>query len=117
MTAPREDRGPRTLRISGIAIGVVGVAALATGLALELIAKSDNDKLSHPTKGAIFDHDLNSAVKTDQAAGIALLAVGGAAVATSVTLIVLGYRHHAPMAMVAPVVAPGLAALTVGGRF
>jgi tetratricopeptide (TPR) repeat protein len=117
-TAPRDDRRPRTLRISGIAIGVVGVAALATGLALELIAKSDNDQLSHPAKGAIFDPNLNSAVKNDQAAGIALLAVGGAALATGATLIALGYRHrHAPMAMVAPAVAPGLAVLTFSGRF
>jgi tetratricopeptide (TPR) repeat protein len=91
-----DARAGRTKRIAGIAVAGFGVAALATGLALELVARSDNDQLTHPAKGAVFDPALESAVKNDQAAGIALLAIGGAAVAAGTTLFVIGTRERKP---------------------
>jgi tetratricopeptide (TPR) repeat protein len=118
VVAPTNDRRARTERIAGIAVIAFGVAALAAGVALEVVASQDNDQLSHPKKGAIFDPSLNSAIKNDSAAGVSLLIVGGVAAATGATLLALGYRHrHAPSAMLTPTLAPGLAALTVSGRF
>ena len=118
VVAPTNDRRARSERLAGIAVIAVGVAALAAGIALEVVASQDNDQLSHPKKGAIFDPSLNSAVKNDSAAGVSLLIVGGVAAATGATLLALGYRHrHAPSAMLTPTLAPGLAALTISGRF
>jgi hypothetical protein len=118
MIVAPSDRHARTERLAGIALLAVGVAALAAGVALEVVASQDNDELSHPKKGQIFDPNLNSAVKTDSAAGVSLLIVGGVAAATGATLTALGYRHrHAPSAMLTPTLAPGLAALTISGRF
>jgi len=87
-----EDRG-RSLRLAGIAVGAVGVAALVTGGALVGVAQSDADKLNSPSTGAIYDAGRDDRAHAMWGSGIALIAVGGAAVVGGVALFVVGHRR------------------------
>src|SRR3954453_3022703 len=72
--------GVRTKKLAAYIVGGVGVAALGVGVGRELAAVSANKSLPSPPPGTHFDPGKETAVKVDQAAGITLLAVGGAAI-------------------------------------
>jgi tetratricopeptide (TPR) repeat protein len=96
-------RPPRALRYAGIATLAVGVAALAAGAGLYAAAVSAHDELNNPSPGYVFNEDTESRMKTFEAAGIALLAVGGVATVTGATLTALGFKKASPVrALVAP---------------
>jgi tetratricopeptide (TPR) repeat protein len=80
--------------IAGIAIGAFGVAGLAAGAAMEGLASSNNQALSHPAAGATFNPSQEQALKSEQTAGPILLALGGAALVTGVVLTVVGLRER-----------------------
>jgi len=91
--APDRHAG-RTKKIVGIVLGVVGVAALGAGLGLELAAKQTSDDLTAANQGGQpFDQDQYSAGKAKDGAGVALLAVGGAAAVAAIVVGVLGLRE------------------------
>ncbi|MFN0251667.1 MAG: hypothetical protein ACKV2T_32625 [Kofleriaceae bacterium] len=82
----------RALRISGLAVGGVGVAALATGVVFGLRARSQSRELNNSD---VWDPLLDaSARRADRNAKI-LLGVGGAAVVGGAVLYYLGYRAEA----------------------
>jgi tetratricopeptide (TPR) repeat protein len=111
--------GVRTKKLGAYIVGGVGVASLGAGLGLELAAVSANKSLTSPSPGTHFDPGKETAVKVDQAAGITLLAVGGAAIATAVALYVYArfeQRRPSPVA-VAPSVSADHAGLVVVGGF
>jgi tetratricopeptide (TPR) repeat protein len=84
----------RKLMIAG-ATGVgIGVAALAGGLACGVLARQSSDDLTRAGQTMQpFDSSKQSAGKTEQAAEIALLAVGGVVAVTGIVLLVVGRTH------------------------
>jgi hypothetical protein len=99
----------RPLRISGIVVGVAGVAALAAGIGLGVAALDAQNKLSSlasqmgswsPAQASLYQSGQN-----DAAASTALYVVGGAAIATGVVLYAVGWRRDRARFAVAP--APG----------
>ena len=86
------------------ALAGAGLALAGTGLVFQLRAKSASDKLtSLDRQGEPFDPALETRGRRDQRIGIALLAAGGAALATAITLYLLSdteterssYAHQA----------------------
>jgi tetratricopeptide (TPR) repeat protein len=97
------QRPSRALRYGGIATLAVGVAALAAGAGLYAAAASAADEIANPAPGYVFNEDTESRMKTFEAAGIALLAVGGAATVTGAVLTALGFKKpSSARALVAP---------------
>jgi tetratricopeptide (TPR) repeat protein len=116
---PKPDvHAGRTLTAAGIAIAVVGVAALAGGIASGVLAKQNGDDLTQADQNmGTFSAAKESAGKSEQIAEGVLLGVGGAAVVTGVVLVIVGQRarHHA-VALV-PSLAPGSAGAVLSGSF
>jgi hypothetical protein len=108
---PRSSILPTT----GIVVGSVGLATLATAVVLNLKANQIiDDAKGHPTASQ------NSSQKSYETAGWVCYGVGGAAVVTGVVLYLVG-RHNdnqtnATISML-PVLLPGGAALAIGGQF
>jgi tetratricopeptide (TPR) repeat protein len=79
----------RTLRISGLAVGGVGVAALATGVVFGLRARSQSRELNNSD---VWDPSLDASAKRSDRNAKILLGVGGAAIVGGAVLYYLGYR-------------------------
>ncbi len=79
----------RTLRISGIAVGGVGVAAIATGVFFGLRARSQSKDLNAADE---WDPSLESSAKRADRNAKILLGVGGAALIGGGVLFYLGVR-------------------------
>lgn len=109
----------RNKKLAAYVVGGIGVAALGAGLGLELAAWSTNKSLTNPSPGTHFDPSKESSVKVEQAAGITLLAVGGAAVATGVALLLYARyeQRHARAVAIAPSLGADHAGLVVFGGF
>jgi hypothetical protein len=107
-----------SLTIAGIAVGVVGVAALAGGIACGVLAQKNGDDLTHldQTMGT-FSSGKERAGKNEQLAEGVLLGVGGAALITGAVLIALDQRAKHRRLAALPSFGPGLAGLAVGGDF
>lgn len=101
------------LRIAGIALGAVGVAALGMGLAFNLKVNSMASDLEKPDN---FDRDTDSSRKTYKTLGWVGYGAGAACLAGGSLLYYLGRRagRSSPSAGVAlvPTLAPGGALLT-----
>lgn len=106
---PIDRKSGRTTMIAGAVVAGVGVGALAGGVACGVLAKQNADALTRAGQMMQpFDSNKQSAGKTEQAAEIALLAVGGVAVVTGVVLVLVGRSHarRAARAQIAPTVGP-----------
>jgi tetratricopeptide (TPR) repeat protein len=79
----------RTLKLAGIGLFAGGLVAIGVGAAFAVLAKQASDQVS---SAQVFDPSVESRGKTDQAVGIALLSVGGAAIAAGVATWLVG-RH------------------------
>lgn len=114
--------GMSTLRVAGIAIGAVGAAVAIVGAVLGGLTMSDvnkaesddalcgADKLCTTEGVAAID-----AARTKGIAATALLAIGGAAAATGIVLIIIG--GDAPTSEGAVTVMPTIGGAHVGVRF
>ncbi|HVZ74458.1 MAG TPA: hypothetical protein VHJ20_18885 [Polyangia bacterium] len=116
--ATPNDGGKRARRIAGI---VTGAAGVALGVAGVVVYEAGSSKLDAIKKDAANHKPYDTANGNYQTlgdAGIALIAVGGAAVATGVVLYVLN-RDAEPAAepRVAFGYVPGGGVLQIGGRF
>lgn len=81
-------------KVAGLAIGLVGVAAIAAGAAMEGLAKQASDSLTLANRNSQpIDKSKYSTGQSEDAAGIALLAIGGAAAVVGVVVGVLGLRE------------------------
>jgi hypothetical protein len=102
-TAPSTDAHPgRGLTLGGIALAVVGVAAVAGGVACGALAKKNADDLSKLDEAmGTFQPSKESAGKNEQVAEGVLIGVGAVAAVTGVVLVVLGRRaaHRPPVAL------------------
>ena len=94
--APAIDlRAGRKKEIAGLAVGVVGVAALVAGAALEAMAKRASDELTAlDAAGGRFDAGKAQAGQLEGNVGVAMLAVGGAALVAGAVVAVLGLRDR-----------------------
>ncbi len=110
---PPETASPgRTMRITGIAVGGLGVAALGTGVFFGLRARSQSKDLNNSDE---WDPTLDaSARRADRNAKI-LHGVGGAAVIGGAVLFYLGYRAGAESSQVA--VSPSADGATLAWSF
>jgi tetratricopeptide (TPR) repeat protein len=119
--APEDVHAGRTKKIGGLAVGAVGVAALATGIAFGVLAKNAGDDLSRVDQQmGVFDASKQRAGQTDQIIEGVMLGVGGAALVAGVVVYVLGHREarasRLKTAMVVPLFGAGHAgaALNLG---
>jgi hypothetical protein len=90
-----DTRGGRTKMIAGGSIAGFGVAAIAAGIGFFAVANSANDSVNHPSNGT-FSAGAEARPNTFQSLDIAAFVVGGTAIATGVTVAILGWRqrHH-----------------------
>jgi tetratricopeptide (TPR) repeat protein len=94
-TAPRPNG--RALKLSGIVIGALGLAALGAGIGLGVTANNEQNKLSNLAKSMgtwspSQTNDYNRG-RTEAAAATGLYIAGGVAAGTGVLLYVLGWQR------------------------
>lgn len=110
--APPRPSG-RPLRVAGLVVGALGVAALAGGVGLGVAALDAQNKLSRVATDmgtwTPAEQSLYARGKTEAAAATGLYVAGGVAAATGVVLYVAGWRRDRARFAVAPT--PGGAAL------
>jgi hypothetical protein len=113
-----EHQSGSRLRTAGIVTASVGVLALAGGLLCNVRANS----LAHDLSGPTYDRGKASTRDTYVTFGWVGYGVGAAALATGATLFFLGGRSDATAetsnrVSLTPVIAPGLASLSLRGRY
>lgn len=107
-----EKRPGSDLRVAGIAVGAVGLAAIIAGGVLYAVAKSANDSLNSPVDG-FYSRPAEERRNTFQTLDVIGFAVGGAAVAAGVTMYVLGRRQGRVLVNSNASAGSGSASLTV----
>jgi tetratricopeptide (TPR) repeat protein len=119
--APRDEIDPRAgrgKRLAGIGLMAGGGAALIAGGTLTGLAYQLQHAQSSPSPGTKFDPSAPSRLKTEQISGGVLLGVGAGAAVAGVVSYLIGRRDmHRTRVAAAPMLAPGLAAITVKGSF
>ncbi len=121
-TAPRRGPAHPALGWTGVVGMVVGAGLIAGGAVLLVDAGNLNDTFNHPAPGTVYNHSMVSRFQTDQAAGIGLVAVGGAIVVAGAVATIVGFRHapEAPSGSawwIAPSLAPTAVGAVSGFRF
>jgi tetratricopeptide (TPR) repeat protein len=118
-SAAPDARAGRTLRIVGLSGAAVGVAALATAIAMSVLAKNASDQLTHGTPGSMYNVTLDRQGRAEQNAAIALYAVGGAALVAGAVAWGLGWRAErgARRFVIAPSLGPTWAGADALVRF
>jgi PEGA domain-containing protein len=92
---PVVERGDRRLRVAGLAVGAIGLACLATGVATGVLAQQAGDELTRLDQmrpRVEFDPVKEDAGKTYQILEGVFLGVGAALVVTAVVLYAVGRR-------------------------
>lgn len=112
-----EDRAKaRTLKVSGLVVGIVGLGLVGGGVGVGLIAKKAGDDISAADANhQPFDPAKYSTYQSDQIVAGVLIGVGGAAVVTGTVLAIVGVRRG--RVQVAPQVSAGRASVTASLRF
>ena len=101
--------------MAGIACGVVGLAAIGTGIYFYKRATQYSDRVSDATTWSSSDYDAGQSAVTMQ---WVFYGIGGGALATGTVLYLLGhFQSHRPVVSMTPMVGPGLAGLAAGGSF
>jgi hypothetical protein len=113
--APAPEQGGSGLRIAGITVGIVGVAALGGGLAFNLLANKTAKDLN---KDGGYDRDKASTRSTYGTLTWVGYGVGGACVATGALLYFLGSRGSSSSTVaLVPSFAPGQTGVNLQGAF
>jgi hypothetical protein len=116
---PPKDDG-RPLRITGIAVAGVGVAAGVTGFVLRSMATTKiNNAMSDYANGRLYN-PANSNYQTLDGAGVGLMIGGGVALAGGVVAYILGLQqspHEPTVAVSAGRDGAGVTGVTLTGRF
>jgi tetratricopeptide (TPR) repeat protein len=120
---PKQRPMPRWVFPVGIGVAALGVAGLATGLAMSLLARSaSNTVQTAAATHAVFDDSLHATEargKSYDTASIACYVVGGVLAAGGGVLagVARSRRARAETATIAPALAPGFVGLAAGVRF
>jgi tetratricopeptide (TPR) repeat protein len=114
-----EPRSGRGLRIAGIVVGSVGVAALAGGIFFYLHASSLHDQAYPPLDRGGYDAGKDDSSKTFRILGWVSLGVGAAALGTGVVLFSASYgsKNSEKTLALTPLLAPGASGASLSGRF
>jgi hypothetical protein len=106
--ATAEDNPGKPYKIAGFTLLGVGLAAAGVGIGLVVTAVSQGDDYN---KKMVYNPSQKSKIMTEDYAGIAMLAVGGAAVVTGTALAIVGYKKNKDVrhAMLVPSVSPSFA--------
>jgi hypothetical protein len=105
------------MRIAGITVASVGVAALITGVVLNLKVNSMSSDLAKPDN---FNRDTDSSRKNYKTLGWVSYGMGAACLAGGSLLYYLGWnvgRTSTSTVALVPYVAPGMAGALLGGSF
>lgn len=104
------------LRVTGVALGAVGVVGMAAGIYFGLHANSLYGEATKPN--TVYDYSKDQSSKTFRTMEWVALGVGGAAIATGAVLYYMGAsrRGTSPVA-ITPMVAPGTGGATLFARF
>ena len=93
LTSSEAPRPGRSLRIAGVAAAGVGIAALAAGIGMSVVAKQDSDQVTMLTRNqGVFDPAKDSTGRTLGTAGPALIGVGAALTVAGGVVAILGWR-------------------------
>lgn len=119
---PPRPRPWRAELVSGLAVGAVGLGALAAAVALGARASSDASQLSsaNAMRDVPWDATQQTLYRDGQNSGTAatvLYAAGGAVAATGVVLVAVGLHDRARARSFAVVPAPGGASLVMSCAF
>ncbi|MCU1279910.1 MAG: Thiol-disulfide isomerase [bacterium] len=118
--APADRSKARTLKVSGIVVGVLGVGLVGAGVGVGFVAKKAGDDISRADANhQPFDPSKYATYQNDQIISGVLIGVGAAAVVTGTVLAIVGARRgRAPMAVqIAPQVSTGHASLSATVQF
>jgi tetratricopeptide (TPR) repeat protein len=92
-SADHQRRLGHSLKIAGLTLGVVGVVAMSAGAATEgLAAQASSDLTAANHNGQSFDRSRYSTGQSEDRAGIALLAIGGAMTIVGIVVGIVGVR-------------------------
>lgn len=84
----------RTKKIAGLAVGVLGLACVATGIAFGVLAQSLSDQATSLDRSmGTYDASKDQTGATDVILEGVFLGVGAAALVAGVTVLALGYRE------------------------
>jgi hypothetical protein len=112
-----DEKAGSGMRIAGITVASVGVAALITGVVLNLKVNSMSSDLAKPDN---FNRDTDSSRKNYKTLGWVSYGMGAACLAGGSLLYYLGWnvgRTSTSTVALVPYVAPGMAGALLGGSF
>jgi hypothetical protein len=112
-----ERAGGMGLRVSGIAVGVVGLAAIATGVILATKTRTLTDELNKT-----YNRDKAATRDSYETWGWVSYGVGAAALVTGTTLCILGWRAgksepEASTVSILPILSPGTGGVLLRGAY
>jgi tetratricopeptide (TPR) repeat protein len=113
---PRSDRASRLRLLPAIFLGHIAIGGLIAGGALVGTVRTDVDRLQR-TCAPNCPVDAVDDLRTRERAGVALLAIGGVALATDIVLWVLEARRSKRERTQALVIAPAASGLVAAGTF
>lgn len=102
-----------TLRTSGIVAGAIGLAGVGAGIYFTTRVFQAEKDHEDPLKMAQADIDGPAAERNSKIAYI----IGGALVATGITLYVVGSKQRSNAVALSPMLTPSSAGMALGGRF
>jgi tetratricopeptide (TPR) repeat protein len=117
---PTDSTKTRTLKVSGIVVGIVGLGLVGGGVGVAFVAKKAGDDISRADANhQPFDTSKYATYQNDQIISGVLIGIGAAAVVTGTVLAIVGARRgRAPVALqIAPHLSTGHASLSTTLQF
>jgi len=119
---PKPEGGITTQQTVALVLGGVGIIGVGLGsyFGIRAISKNSDAEQHCPTKGFCSDQtgvDLTDKARENATASNIAFAVGGGLVAAGAVLYLTGGRSDADRVALVPVLAPGVGAASISGRF
>ncbi|MGE5186690.1 MAG: tetratricopeptide repeat protein [Acidobacteriota bacterium] len=119
---PETPHGSHALEYTGLAVGIVGLAAVGAGVYYGLQAKDISDQITNHDPMTMWPTNIKQMEadgQSDQNKQIAFMIVGGVATTTGVVMAIIGKSHASQPEHVSlrPVATPSSVGLAIGGGF